>query len=314
MATKRSNSYWLGVAIQTILLPTLLAIFLDACGVFSYAYAWYTGIDELPVLNQMKKDVLTGAKAFGQEYAPKLEEFYASVARGVDKVQNQNKVRGTRRYWKESEVEAQLLATLPRGKRGNMEAYLRYIEEYKDEAILEMRRTGIPASITLAQGLLESDAGRSRLARMAKNHFGIKCRPRDGFRRDGIINSEDFVAHSMCVGCLQAHDDVWWDRFEMYESPADSYRRHSILLCGNRYGWMIQKYRIGAMCNIPREIYDRDYVPYYAAWAVGLKDSGYATYRAYAEKVTLIIEYYQLYLVDYEGMQVWITLFSQTIQ
>lgn len=297
---KKSFFYWFGVWFWTLLAPVLLVIFLDMIGALNPVYAWWSGIDELPLLYEIRDDFLTGARLYGAEYGPKIEAFYASVSDDITLYSVRKK---TKKVWSRELVISELAADLPKKKIGDMQAYLDYIERYKEYAILEMQRTGIPASITLAQGLLESDADRSRLARIAKNHFGIKCRAKKGFRNDGIIDDEDFVPHSICVGCLQANDDHPWDRFEMYDDVLDSYRRHSILLKQSRYNWMIKKYRIGQMCSIPREIFGKDYVPYYAAWAVGLKDSGYATSRSYAEKVILIIEYYRLDLVDREGAQ-----------
>lgn len=301
---KKSFAYWLWVSFWTILAPTLLAIFLDATGRLDRLYAWYAGVRDLPVVNEMKNDFLTGAKLYGQEYGPKVQAFYASLSSSVVKSLSSSRSRKSGpRYWDREKVAGQLISVLPRRKRGNMDAYLDYIEEFRQLAVDEMRRTGIPASVTLAQGLLESDANRSRLARVAKNHFGIKCRARKGFKNDGIIDDEDFKPHSMCTGCLQANDDNVWDRFEMYEEVSDSYRRHSILLQQARYRWMIPRYRVGEMYEIPRLLYGRDFVPYYAAWAVGLKSSGYATSGSYPEKIALIIEYYQLPLIDYEGME-----------
>ena len=163
-----------------------------------------------------------------------------------------------------------------------------------------MQRSKIPASITLAQGILETNAGRSVLATKGNNHFGIKCRARPGFKRDGVINDNDFDAHSLAIDCMQMHDDYAWDRFEVYPSAKESYRRHSLLLQDKRYGWMLHKYEVGGIYKSPKPLFGYDEVPYYAAWCVGLKQSGYATAPLYAEKLTMIIETYQLWKVDYE--------------
>lgn len=141
---------------------------------------------------------------------------------------------------------------------------LEYIEQYKDMAIREMQRTGIPASITLAQGMLESDYGNSTLARKAYNHFGIKC-------------------HSSWSGKRVYHDD---DRrnecFRKYNNVYESYRDHSEFLTeSNRYEFLF------------------DYKPtQYKAWARGLKKAGYATSPTYARKLIDLIERYKLYNYD----------------
>jgi len=139
-----------------------------------------------------------------------------------------------------------------------------YIQRYKDLAIQEMKRTGIPASITLAQGMLESDYGRSTLATKARNHFGIKC-------------------HSSWRGKKVYHDD---DRrnecFRKYNNVYESYRDHSEFLTGSRrYEFLF------------------DYKPtQYKAWARGLKKAGYATSPTYARKLIELIERYDLYNYD----------------
>ncbi|MCI5778068.1 MAG: glucosaminidase domain-containing protein [Bacteroidales bacterium] len=145
-----------------------------------------------------------------------------------------------------------------------------YAAKYKDWAIEEMERTGIPASITLAQGILESDCGRSDLAVEANNHFGIKC-------------------HSTWTGRTKYKDD---DRrnecFRSYDSAFDSFRDHSDFLTGSkRYAVLFS--------------YDKtDYV----SWAHGLKSCGYATEKTYAERLIKIIEEEGLHIYDTaEGKQ-----------
>ena len=96
-----------------------------------------------------------------------------------------------------------------------------YINTYKDLAISEMRRTGVPASITLAQGMLESDYGRSSLARLGNNHFGIKC-------------------HSDWTGqTIRQNDDRRNECFRKYRRPEDSFYDHSdFLRTGSRYRFL----------------------------------------------------------------------------
>lgn len=139
-----------------------------------------------------------------------------------------------------------------------------YIEQYSDIAVSEMRRTGVPASIKLAQGMIESDHGRSRLARLANNHFGIKC-------------------HSDWRGPTIYHDDdARGECFRKYNSPEQSFRDHSdFLVNGSRY----------------KELFLLDQTDY-KGWARGLKKAGYATNPAYADMLIRKIEENSLYLFD----------------
>lgn len=139
-----------------------------------------------------------------------------------------------------------------------------YIRKYKDIAIKEMKRTGVPASITLAQGILESNNGQSRLAIKGKNHFGIKCH--SGWKGKKIIHDDD--KKNEC--------------FRKYKSVNDSYRDHSdFIRNGQRYSFLF------------------NYKPTnYKAWAKGLKKANYATEKRYAEFLIEIIEDYELYKYD----------------
>lgn len=139
-----------------------------------------------------------------------------------------------------------------------------YVKRYAPVAIEEMRRFGIPASITLAQGLLESNAGDSRLSVESNNHFGIKCR-------------------SKCRGCTCRNytDDSVFDMFRVFDSPWQSFREHSKLLTSARYKHL-----------------QRLDISDYKAWAHGLKKAGYATDKRYAQKLIKIIEELELYKYD----------------
>lgn len=258
-----------------------------------------SGLSEMPVFQQLSQDFKTGADIAGAAFAAELKEFYADSSFSFRPNQTFSR-KNT--YWQREQVEAQLRAKMGKKFQANALRYLDYIETYRDLAELEMRRSKIPASITLAQGILETNAGQSILATQGNNHFGIKCKARAGFRKDGVINDQDFNAHSLAVDCMQMHDDYAWDRFEVYPSARESYRRHSILLQDQRYGWMLRTYEVGGVYDIKKEIFGQNRVPYYAAWTVGLKQSGYATARFYAEKLTLIIETYQLWKIDYEAV------------
>lgn len=137
--------------------------------------------------------------------------------------------------------------------------YVSYIETYKDIAVEQMKKYHIPASITLAQALLESGAGKSELARKSNNHFGIKCHSWDGKR----------TYHD---------DDEAGECFRVYKNVRDSYEDHSIFLAtGSRYAFLFQ-------------FDETDYI----SWARGLKRAGYATNPTYAEKLIGIIETYGL--------------------
>lgn len=143
---------------------------------------------------------------------------------------------------------------------------LNYINQYKDDAIRDMIKTGVPASITLAQACLESSNGKSKLAMEANNHFGIKC--------------------SNWTGPTFIQDDDRKDEcFRKYNSVLESYDDHSYFLRSRpRYASLF-------------ELEKTDY----KGWAHGLKKAGYATDPSYAERLIKIIEEYQLYQLDRGG-------------
>ena len=149
-----------------------------------------------------------------------------------------------------------------KGQRTN-QAYWTYIDKYKDWAIEQMHQYNIPASITLAQGLLESNAGRSRLATEANNHFGIK------------------VGSSWTGPYIVQADDRPNDRFRKYKSARESFIDHSQFLQGKRYQGLFQLSKTD-----------------YKGWARGLKAAGYATNPAYADALIRVIEMYNLNLFD----------------
>lgn len=139
-----------------------------------------------------------------------------------------------------------------------------YIKKYSGIAVEEMKRSGVPASITLAQGLLESGAGQSRLATKANNHFGIKC-------------------HKNWKGKTIYHDDdAKGECFRAYNKPEESFRDHSDFL---RYN---DRYKF---------LFDLDPTDY-KGWCHGLKKAGYATDPKYAYKLIDVLEKYELYQYD----------------
>ena len=140
----------------------------------------------------------------------------------------------------------------------------RYVLQYSAIAVEQMTRHGIPASITLAQGLLESGAGKSELATEANNHFGIK-------------------ADSRWNGRTYSHlDNGNWHKFRVYNSAEKSYEDHSLFLVGNS--------RYSALFKLDRTDYK--------GWARGLKNAYYAEDREYDKKLISIIERYGLHRYD----------------
>lgn len=143
-------------------------------------------------------------------------------------------------------------------------AYLAYIDQYKGLAIKEMQEYGIPASITLAQGLLESGAGKSQLTIESNNHFGIKCQ-------------KNWAGQSVYFDDDQKHEC-----FRKYNAAIESYEDHSQFLTKNpRYAFLFKL-----------DITD------YKGWANGLKQAGYATDPNYASRLIKIIEDYKLGVYD----------------
>ena len=143
-----------------------------------------------------------------------------------------------------------------------------YINNYKDLAIQEMLRTGVPASIKLAQGILESQFGESILAKNANNHFGIKCKTE--WTGDKIYQDDD--ARGEC--------------FRVYKSAEESYRDHSDFLKTRPHYSFLFKLE-------PTDI---------TGWAYGLKRAGYATNKTYPERLLRVIEDYQLHQYTLQGI------------
>jgi flagellum-specific peptidoglycan hydrolase FlgJ len=139
-----------------------------------------------------------------------------------------------------------------------------YIKKYKNIAIKEMRRTGVPASITLAQAIIESRSGNSRLAKNLNNHFGIKCHSRT----------------CKAGHCKNYTDDSHKDFFRNFKTVEDSYKSHSFVVLKPRYTNRL---------NGKKD---------YKTWAYALQNGGYATGKNYASKLMRIIDKYKLYKYD----------------
>jgi len=139
-----------------------------------------------------------------------------------------------------------------------------YVKKYAPAATKNMRFFKIPASITLAQGILESGYGEGTLAKKANNHFGIKC-------------------HKEWKGKSITHDDDEKDEcFRSYKNPLKSYRDHSLFL--------VDRDRYSSLFTLNRKDYK--------GWAVGLKAAGYATDPKYADKLISLIERFNLTRFD----------------
>ncbi|MBR1809100.1 MAG: glucosaminidase domain-containing protein [Paludibacteraceae bacterium] len=156
-----------------------------------------------------------------------------------------------------------LIFSLVISAQGTNEYYIAYIQKYYKQAQTEQKKHGIPASITLAQGLLESAAGRSELATQANNHFGVKCS--GGWTGDTFLKDDD------------KKDDC----FRKYKHVSQSFEDHSQFLLRDRY----------------KPLFQLD-VTDYKGWAHGLKQCGYATDPGYAGKLIKIIEDYNLTQYD----------------
>lgn len=151
--------------------------------------------------------------------------------------------------------------------QNKLKPYEEYIDRYAGIALDKQKRHGIPASITLAQGLLESGAGKSEMAVTSNNHFGIKCH--NNWKGETVTYFDDGV--NSC--------------FRKYKRVDDSYEDHSLFLTsGARY----------------RNLFQLD-INDYKGWANGLQKAGYATDRAYADKLIRIIETYKLDEITRKG-------------
>jgi flagellum-specific peptidoglycan hydrolase FlgJ len=154
------------------------------------------------------------------------------------------------------------------GKTSTGDVIQDYINDFREAAMSEQKLYGIPASITLAQGIHESGAGRSRLATEANNHFGIKC-------------------HTEWTGARIYHDDDSdQECFRKYNDATYSYRDHSLFLT--------ERKRYADLFELAIDDYE--------GWANGLRKAGYATDRRYPEKLIKLIENYELWKYDQLAM------------
>ena len=160
----------------------------------------------------------------------------------------------------EVDKEKDVIKVTPKVYASNTE---RYIDTHKGTAQNEMKLYGIPASITLAQGILESGSGKGRLSVEANNHFGIKC-------------------HGWSGAKIYHDDDALQECFRKYKDAKYSFRDHSLFLT--------ERSRYSKLFKLKQEDYK--------GWAKGLKAAGYATDRKYPQKLISLIERYKLYEYD----------------
>ena len=156
-----------------------------------------------------------------------------------------------------------MFSTVASGQARWNQVYQSYIDQYKDMAIEGMLKYGVPASITLAQGLLESGAGRGRLVLLGNNHFGIKC-------------------HGWAGRTITHDDDAKGECFRAYDSALESFEDHCKFLR--------DRPRYKSLFSLDRTDY--------RGWAYGLKRAGYATNPVYAQSLINLIELYKLYEYD----------------
>lgn len=322
-------------AVSTFLLAITLAVAVVA-GLYFYQHN-RDELENLPIVVGLTDTYLQGVNALGGLSNEAIALFYNQPL--VSKAENQ-KISGAgpagdaelaiRTSWQRDSI---LLNLEHKGfsssKLRQAGRLLDYIDRYKGAALNDMYRSKVPASIKLAQGILESGAGESKLARASRNHFGIKARPgrsaqaKIARRQYEAIQDEEFSFTEPAIGVFNQWDDNAYDRFEVYRSVADSYARHSQLLtrpCTKGqtgcYAWIWQAFPVSRqewdISSAADSFYHRSgiaakdffggrtHLPYYAACAAGLKMAGYATSPRYHQKIAYLIETYELWRFDFD--------------
>jgi flagellum-specific peptidoglycan hydrolase FlgJ len=306
-------------------LGALIALTAIVAGLYQYQNNW-DEISNLPVIREITNTYLEfssplSLQAFSQFYEVKEGAVQFYDRNRTTTSEGQLVVRST---WNKDSIIQKL--QFSRSKRKQARHYVRYIEQYKQLALRDMYLYKVPASIKLAQGLLESNAGRSKLSEGSKNHFGIKARAgkearaKIKARQYSDLQDNEFIPVSPAIGTMQFTDDHTYDRFEVYHTVGDSYKRHTQLLtrpCSSArkgcYSWIWKEFTVGQSHSIAAAaqrffpasgIKAEDFfggktnVPYYVACAAGLKMAGYATSPTYHKKLTYIIETYELWRFD----------------
>ena len=198
-----------------------------------------------------------------KKYVQTSKKKPATTKRTVHTSKSANKTKTT-----QSKAENQETETMISTSKTTVytDVVFAYVNDFKEIAKGNMRNYGIPASIILAQGILESGAGRGDLAKKSNNHFGIKCHT--GWEGEKVYHD----------------DDAAQECFRKYKDPAESYKDHALFLTGrSRYSPLFQLDKGD-----------------YEAWAKGLRKAGYATDPRYPEKLITYIERYNLHQYDAE--------------
>lgn len=299
-------------------------------GLYLYQNKWEEIGQQLPIIYELTDTYQKGMEAVGGISAEAVQRFY-ELDESPDVFSKQEDTPperiGLRSTWDGEAILAKMeKASFSKGRKRAARQFIDYIEANKEAALWEMYRHKVPASIKLAQALLESSAGRSRLAVKTNNHFGIKARLSAHARqkvkdkRYNDLRDEDFSFVDPAVGVFNFHDDHSYDRFEAYRSVGDSYSRHTQLLTRpctpgqtGCYSWIWPTFPVGRDHDIteaartfqrasgiaPGEFFNgQTTVPYYAACAAGLKMAGYATSKTYHQKLWYLIDTYELWRLD----------------
>jgi len=307
-------------------------------GLYLHQHQWERWEGEFPVIQELTNTYQLGLQTLGNFPLQKIQQFYtleSSVPTFSEIQFEDNNSEGltpkgeliVNSTWHRSDVREKLLqAGFQKGKLRKAEKILDYVERYKRTAMWDMYQSGVPASIKLAQAILESGAGNSKLARRSNNHFGIKALPSKRGRakiqaqKFDDLRDEDFVPKFPAIGVYNTWDDHPYDRFEKYQSVSDSYQRHTQLLtrpCTTGkigcYNWIWQTFPVGKNHDItaaaqkyypsskilaPNFFDGQTDLPYYAACAAALKMAGYATSKTYHKKIAFLVETYELWRFD----------------
>lgn len=320
----------------------LLFVVLVLAIIFVRQYYLQGWIEQIPIVRSLDDSYNRAKKTFAQLGSGAVQRFYETSE--TKQIVTGDKPRGRDQLVVRSTWIREDLIRKFREKgfsKGRLEAAIRvldYVDAYKEFALQDMYEYKVLASVKLAQALLESEVGQSRLAREANNHFGIKGVPTAQGRnklariRSGHTESlcyctrqTDFSYQAPAIGTINVNDDHPTDAFEVYLSVKDSYRRHTRLLTacsqyGRKgcYGWIWRTFPVGSTADITQLAIDHrtitgmrpsDYfggettVPYYAAAASGLKGAFYATSKTYPRKIRALIETYELWRFDYDLIQ-----------
>ncbi len=286
-------------------------------------------VDELPIINELTDTYLLGWQTIKELGISLTAERNITSTPTTSTNFDRRKLLQTQQEnnWNKAQIIKKLeLEGFGRGKMKNAFRYLDYIETHRELALQHAHNHKIYPSIQLAQALLESNAGNSKLAKATNNHFGIKARlsanalQKISKKQYELLNDNDFVPIAPATGVFQMHDDYAHDRFEKYRSISDSYERHAQLLtrpCSvgkvGCYSWIWQSFPVGTSCNLSEKSSQYYYrtqlapdeyfnglveVPYYAAAAAGLKMAGYATSKTYHRKIAYLIDTYELWRLD----------------